>query len=76
MDNDVLKTAVYNNLVINAHETGIKTPTTTGLVTKALYNIGKQGIEKKIEDVDKKIPNTSGLFKKTDYNKKNYRDWK
>ena len=62
MDNDVIKTAVYNRVVINAHETGIKAPSTTGLVTKALYNIGKQGIEKKIEDVDKKTPNTSGIF--------------
>ena len=26
--------------------------------------------KKKIEDVNKKIPNTSGLFKKTDYNTK------
>ena len=31
----------------------------------------KQGLKKKIEDVDEKIPNTSGLFKKTDYNRKN-----
>ena len=28
--------------------------------------IDKQNLEKKIEDVNKKIPNTSGLVKKTD----------
>ena len=43
---------------------------TSGLVTKTQYGLGKQGIEKKIEDVDKKISNTSGLVKKTGYKTK------
>ena len=42
----------------------------SGLVTKTQYGLDKQGIEKKIEDVDKKISNTSGLVKKTGYKTK------
>ena len=48
----------------------IKIPDTTGLATKVQYDLGKQGLQKKIKDVDKKIPNISGLSKKTNYNKK------
>ena len=41
------------------------------------YDSDKQRLEKTIDDlVNKKLPNTSGLVKKTDYNTKNYRDWK
>ena len=40
----------------------------SGLVTKTKYDSDKQGLQKKIEDFDKKIPSTSGLVKKTDYN--------
>ena len=43
-------------------------PSTSGLVTKTQYDSEKQGLEKKkIEDVDKKMPNGSGLVKKCDY---------
>ena len=45
-------------------------PSTSGLVTKTQYDADKQGLEKKIEEVNKKIPNTSGLSKKTDYKTK------
>lgn len=45
-------------------------PSNTGLVTKILDDSVKKGLEKEIMDVNKKIPNTSGLVKKTDYNKK------
>ena len=35
------------------------------------YDSDKQGLQKKIEkDIDQKMPNTSGLFKKTNYNTK------
>ena len=34
------------------------------------HDSDKQGLQKKIEKVYKKIPNTSGLIKKTDYNTK------
>ena len=37
---------------------------------KAVYDSDEQGLEKKIKDVDKKIPNTSELVKKTDNNTK------
>ena len=43
-----------------------KIPSTIGLVTKTQFDSDKQGLEKKIEDVD----NTSGLVKKTDYSTK------
>ena len=36
-----------------------KIPITSGLVTKTQYDSDKQGIEKKLEHVDKKVPNTS-----------------
>ena len=38
------------------------------LVTKAQYDLSRQGLEKKIEQVDKNIPNTSELVKNTDSN--------
>ena len=38
------------------------------LVTKAQYDLARQGLEKKIEQVDKNIPNTSELVKNTDCN--------
>ena len=45
-------------------------PSTSRLVTKTQKTHNKQGPEKKIENVDIKIPNTSGLVKKIDYNTK------
>ena len=38
----------------------------TKFVLKTQYNTDKPGLEKKINDADKKIPDTSGLVKKTD----------
>ena len=38
------------------------------LVTKKQYNSDKQGLEKKIEDVGKKLSTFSGLISKTNYN--------
>ena len=32
--------------------------------------VDKQSLENKIKDADEKIPNTSGLVKKTDYNRR------
>ena len=65
VDNDVVKKTVYDKLVMSMllilryHRL---------LVTKTQYDSDKQSLEKKIEDVDKKITYTTGLFKKTDYN--------
>ena len=60
---------MYNKLVIKVSDTGINLSSTTGLVTKVQYDFDKQGLEKKIEEVDKKVPNTSELLKKLDYKK-------
>ena len=49
-------------------DTGIQS--TSGLINKIQYNMYKQGLEKKIQDVDEKKPYTSVLFKTTDYNTK------
>ena len=43
---------------------------TSGFVLKTKYDADKSYLEKKISDVDKKIPDTSGLTKKTDFNAK------
>ena len=37
---------------------------TSGFVLKTKYNIDKSDLEKKISDVEQKIPDTSGLVKK------------
>ena len=50
----------------NAVDTEI--PKTTRLVTKTQYYSDKQGLEKNIEDLDKRKPNTIGLVKNTSYN--------
>ena len=39
-----------------------KIPSTSGLVTKTRYDSGKQGLEKKIKNVGKKIPDTGWLL--------------
>ena len=67
MDNDVVKRTAYDKLVTKSNAI---IPSTSELVTKTQYHSDKQGLEKKIESVDKKIPNTSWLVKKTDYNAK------
>ena len=38
---------------------------TSGFVLKAKYDTNKLGLEKQVSDADKKIPNTSGLVKKS-----------
>ena len=47
-----------------------KIPIISGLVTKTQYDSDKLGIEKKLEHVDKKVPNTS---QKTWLHHKSYR---
>ena len=65
--NDVVKKTVYNQWVTKVNATDTKIPSASRLVTKTQ---AKQGLEKKIEDVNKKIPNTRGLVKKAEYNAK------
>ena len=68
-DNDIVK-KLYNQLITNANAINTKIASTSGLFTKTKYDSDKQGLEKIIEDVDKKIPITSGLVQKTDCNTK------
>ena len=70
VDNNVVKKAVYHNLVTEVNAIDTKTPTTIGLVTKTQCDSDKQGLEKVIEKVVKKIPNSSGLVKKSGNNTK------
>lgn len=67
MNNDAVKKAVYDNLATKVNAIVIKIPSTSGMLTEKQYESEKQGFEKKIEVVDRKIPNISGLVKKTDY---------
>ena len=64
VDNEIVKKPAYDKLVIKVN------PGTGGLITKTQYDSDKQGLEKNIEDVDKKIHNTTGLVRKADYNTK------
>ena len=50
--------------MINWLQKLIKVSSTKGLVTKTQYDSGKQGLEKKVEGVNKKIPKTSELVEK------------
>ena len=63
--NDVLKKTVYAKLV-----TKIDNNDTTGSVLKIKYDTDTSEPERKINDAEKKIPNTNSLLKKTDYNSK------
>ena len=54
--NDVVKKTGYNKLV-----TKVDIIDTTGFVLKTKYDTDKSDLEKKNSDVDKKIPDTSGL---------------
>ena len=68
-NNDVEKT-VYDKLIIKIDAVDTKIPSTSGLVTIIQDDSDKQGPEKKIEYVDKKLPYTSRLVKNTDCNTK------
>ena len=62
---------MYNELVTKLNVISTRIPSTSRIVNKTQHDSDKQHLEKKIEkDIDQKIPNTSGLFKKTNYNTK------
>ena len=61
---------MYDKLVTNANAIDTKGSNTSELVSKRQYDSKKQNLDRKIEDSDKKIPNTNGLVKKIDYHKK------
>ena len=62
-DNHSFKEAAYDKLVTNVNAIDTKIPSTSRAATKTQY-------EKQIEDAVKKIPSSSGLFNKIDYNAK------
>ena len=65
VNNDVVEKTVYDKLVIKVNNID-----TSRFALKTKHDTDKSGLEKKISDPDKKIPNTSRLVKKTDQNGK------
>ena len=57
---DVVKKTEYNKLVMKVDNID-----TTGFVLKTEYDTDKSDLKKKISDVEKKIPDASGLAKTT-----------
>ena len=56
VDNDVVKKTLYDKLVTKVN--GIDS---SGFAVKTQYDTEKSGLEKKINDAEKKVPDTSGL---------------
>ena len=71
LDNDVIKKTLYIKLVIKVTVISTKILNTSRLLTKTKYDSDEEGLEKKITDVDKKIPKVLQK-KKTNYNKTSY----
>ena len=65
VNNEVVKKTGYDKLIAKANNID-----TNGFVLKTKYDTDKLDLEKKISNADKKIPDTSGLVKKTDCNAK------
>ena len=63
--NDVVKNTEYNKLVTKVDNTDA-----TNFVKKSKYEKDGSDFEDKINKIDKKIPDVSGLVKKTDFNTK------
>ena len=57
--NNVVKKTVYDKLVAK-----VISVDASGFVLKTKYDTDKSDLEKKINDAEKKIPDTSGLVKK------------
>ena len=58
-NNEVIKKTVYDKLFAKVNNIDI-----SGLALKTKYDTEKSGLEKKISDADKKIPDTNGFLKK------------
>ena len=65
---DVVKNDVVNKTEYNKLVTKVDNIDTTRLVSKTKYENDGADLEKKISDVDKKVPDVSGLVKNTDFN--------
>ena len=55
---------MYDKLVTKLNAIVNKVQSTSGLVFKTYYDSDKQNLEKKIENLNKKILNTRGLIEK------------
>ena len=60
-----MKKTVYDKLAAKVNKID-----TSGFVLRTKYTADKSNLEKKVSDADEKIPDTSGLVKKTDYSAK------
>ena len=65
---DVVKNNVVKKTVYDKSVKKVNNIDTTGIGLKITYDTDKSDLEKKINDVDKKIPDTSDLAKKADLN--------
>ena len=65
VNNDVVKKTEYNSL-----KTEVDNIDTTNFVSKIKYEKERTDFEDKINKIDKKIQDVSGLVKKTDFNAK------
>lgn len=72
----VSKKPVFDELVNKVNAIDIKILSTSGLATNIKYDWNKQGIEEKIEDVDKNITNSRCWSQKGCLQHINYRNWK
>ena len=70
VDNQVAKNTKFNTLKTKANNWGKLIPDATTLIHINQYNSDKQNLEKKVEDVDTKIPDTSCLVTTTVLNTK------
>ena len=61
---------MYDKLPVKVNAIDTKITNTSLLEAKTQYDSDTHGLEKRIEDVNKKIPNTSGLVKKNESNTK------
>ena len=64
--NKVVKNTNFNTLKTKVNNSEKKIPEVTNLIHIYQCNTEKQNLEKKIDDVGKKIPNTSGLDTRTE----------
>ena len=62
---DVVKSTKFITLKTKVNSLEKKIPDATTLIDINQYNAGKQSLEKKIGDVDKKRPDSSGLVTTT-----------
>ena len=61
---------MHDKLPVKVNAIDTKITNTSLLEAKTQYDSDTHGLEKRIEDVNKKIPNTSGLVKKNESNTK------